>query len=121
MESFRHPFFALSSACSCPGLGLADQAAQRAAFQLEISGALQGDAAAVGLAVLGIVDLPVPLIGRAAWLHAEYDLNANDRPVALAGVRIVLVGLGTPSRGVIGILQGNDRSAELGTATRDAD
>src|SRR5262249_60352943 len=57
-----------TSASPRPGLALADQSPKHAAFELERAGALQGDAARIGLAVLGVVDLPVPFVGRAARL-----------------------------------------------------
>src|SRR5262249_31748975 len=107
------------SARARPGLALADDAAERAALELEAGGALQRDAARVGLAVLGVVDLTVPLVG-AGRLHAEHDLHADHRPAALGGVGIVLVGLRASGRRIVGLLERDDRAAQLGTAIGDA-
>src|SRR5262249_59388722 len=95
-----------ASASPRPGVALADQSPKHAAFELERAGALQGDAARIGLAVLGVVDLPVPFVGRAARLHAEHDLNADERPVAQARIGIVLVGLRSAGRGIVRLVGG---------------
>src|SRR5260370_4508668 len=76
-----------------PGLPLADQAAERAAFEFEGVRILQCHAAAVGLAVLGIVDLSGPLVRRAGGVHSEHDRNAHQRPVASRRIRLAVVGL----------------------------
>src|SRR5262249_16038813 len=87
----------------------------------ERAGALHGDAARIGLAVLGVVDLPVPFVGRAARLHAEHDLNADEWPVAQVRVGIVLVSLRSARRRIVRLLHASNRPPEVAATARDAD
>src|SRR4051812_44826408 len=79
---------AARSAAARPGLALADEATEDTAFELQGIGALQRDVARIGLAVFSVVDLTAPLVGGATRLHAEYDLNADDRSAAFGGIGI---------------------------------
>src|SRR5437879_2580864 len=102
-----------------PGLALADEAAERAALEVERARAGERDRARVGLAVLGVVDLPVPFVGRAARLHVEDDLHADHRAAALGRVRVVGVGLRPLGLRVDRLLQADDGAAQRRTAFRD--
>ena len=79
-----------------------------------------GERARIGLAVLGVVDLAVPFVGRAAWFHAENDLHAEQRPVALRRVGIFVIGL-RPSVRVVWLLEPDQRAAQRAPAFADAD
>ena len=103
-----------------PGLSLADEAAERAALQLQRVAAREGEIARIGLAVLGIVDLPRPFVG-AGRLHAEHDLHADQRPAALRRIGIVLVGLRLAGVRIVRLLQPDDGAAQRAAAIRDAD
>src|SRR2546425_6756387 len=73
-----------------PGLRFAER--QHAALDLERGRARQRDAAAIGLAVVGVVDVPRPRVGRAVRLHVEDDLDTHERTGAEGLVDVVLVG-----------------------------
>src|SRR5262249_5731508 len=91
----------------CPVLAAAEH--QEAALDAQQVGADQMDVPAVGLAVLGVVDLASPAIARG--LHRQEDLRAHDGVVALARARIVLVEprLGGPGDGAaVGPAAGRD-------------
>src|SRR6185503_10433137 len=87
-----------------PEARLADDAAEDAALQLDGVRILQRHRSRIGLAVLGIVDLSLPLIG-ARRLHPEHDLDADQRPAALGRIGIVLVGLRLAGRRVDRLLE----------------
>src|SRR5690348_6023958 len=87
-----------------PGLRLADEAAERAALQLQRVPAGPGEIARIGLAVLGGVDLTAPF-AVAGGLHAEHDLHADQRTGALAGIRVVLVGLRLAGLRIVRLLE----------------
>src|SRR6185437_8440122 len=76
-----------------------------------------GDVAAVRLAVLRIVDIPVPRI-RAGGLEIAYDNESADPLCSLCRIGIVLV---KPPRSapIGGALQPNDPAAKLTTAVAD--
>src|SRR6185295_15803584 len=128
----QQPWISQSGACGCrakltgrsvdlgPGLALADEPAERTALQLQRIPARISEIARIGLAVLGIVDLPGPFAG-AGRLHAEHDLHAEQRPAALGCVGIVLVGLRFARVRIVRLLQPHDRSAQCAAAIGNAD
>src|SRR2546430_1404297 len=103
-----------------PVLSLAHQAAERAAFQTHRVRALFHKIAAKDLAFLGTVYLSRPLIG-AVRLHAEDDLNSDQRPAALGRVGVVLVELRLSGLGVVQLLEPDDVPAQRAAAVLDLD
>src|SRR5262245_26086595 len=101
-----------------PVLSLADEAAERAAFQAHGVRALLREIAAEHLAFLGAVDLPGPLVG-AVRLHAEHDRHADDRAAAMGGVRIVLVEFRLARLRIVRLLEPDDGAAQGPAAVGD--
>src|ERR1700758_4062940 len=92
-----------------PGLRLA-QDAEHAALEIGSVGASECERTAIGLAVLGIINLAVPLAGTVRF-HCEHDRHAQSRPVLFARISVVLVGFRPTGGRIIGLLEPNERSA----------
>src|SRR5262245_3689830 len=103
-----------------PALSLADQAAQRTALKPHRIRALLGQIAAENLAFLRAVHLPRPLVG-AVRLHAQHDRNADDRPAAVGGIDIVLVGLRLAGLRIVRLPEPDDAAAQGAAAVGDSD
>src|SRR5262245_7279814 len=103
-----------------PALSLAHQAAQRTALEAHRVRPLLGEIAAEHLAFLGAVHLSRPFVG-AVGLHVEYDRNADDRPATLAGIGVVLVGLGLAGFRIVRLAQPDDVAAQRTAAVADLD
>src|SRR5580693_2979136 len=67
-----------------PVLAAAEQPAEDTAFDAQHVGFLQRYVRRVGLAVLGVVDLPFPAVAPGG-LHIDQDRQSEQRAVALAG------------------------------------
>jgi hypothetical protein len=104
-----------------PGLRLADQPGEHAALEFGAVGAGHGERAGIGVAVLGVVNLPVPFFRRAARLHIEHDGNAEQRAALLARIAIVLVELRFVGFGIQRLLDPNQIAAERPAAIDDVD
>ena len=94
--------------------------AQHAAFKLGGIGAGHGERTAIGLAVLGVVDIAVPHLARRR-LHGEHDLDPEQRPVLLARIGIVLVGLRPAGCRIVRHFEPHQRAAKRAAAIGDAD
>lgn len=112
---------ALRSLRPCPGLRLADEAPEYATFKLGGVRVGHGERTAIGLAVPGIVDFASPLAGRAARLHAQHDLDADQRPALLAWIGIELVGPRSAGRRIVRFLEPHQRAADRSAAIDHAD
>src|SRR3954452_11544516 len=65
-----------------PGPGLATaQEAQHTAFDFKLVVSDRCDCGAVGLAILGVVDLAFPLLETRLLFHVDQDRHAQSRPI----------------------------------------
>src|SRR5690242_19256285 len=93
-----------------PSLRFAENT-EHAAFEIRGVGSGQRERTAIGLAILGVVDLAAPLT-LSARLHRKYNRHSQKRAALLAGVGIVLIGFWPPGGRIVWLLEPNQIAAK---------
>src|SRR5258705_8799142 len=99
-----------------PGLAAAQRA--DAAFDAQRIRACHRDAARIGAAVIGIIDLARPFAGRYR-LHPAEQRQADHRPLLQGRIGILVIDLGLAGGRIDRLLEAHDHAADTATAFAD--